>query len=920
MDPRSKRYRVRRPRGRRNRAVAFLNALPQRDSARAVVGMSDMTKTRLPHQARPRLLLVLAVVVGLLATGIIIVNQKAARPSAVEDCEDFVFVPCPRQVATLSLPLAGSSFSLRYASDRVPGRLAAPSLDARPLGLGGWSIDVLQSYDIAAKVLVQGTGERRRVDATSLTMDGTAVLAVASEDGSAVYVFDAAGRHLQTFDAITGTKVYAFGWGPSGLDSITEPGGRVTRVRRDTAGSPIEVVAARGYRSRLGTRDGWLAAVADPSGHLTTITTRPDGLVTVLRDASDARTVLRYDDMGRLVEWHGPAGANVKLQRTDSANGFTVTATTGAGRTWSDSVRREDARVVRTHVDASGRTTTSEIEGAQRTTTAADGTIVHLKLTPDPRWGMAAPVAQQVEVASPGGRKSAIGETRTADPTATAAVPGASRRTLTVDGATWTLAFEPGGRAATVTQPDGRTRTTVFDEAGRVSHVDRPGAAAIAYAYDDHGRLERITVGAGDDARSWRYAFDAASGAVTTTDPLGRTRTTSADANGRTTAIEMSGNLTVGIEHDEVGRLSTVTPPGAGPSRFDRRPDGRVDTVTQPGTTAGPQFSTFEYDADGVLTATGAADGTATTIHRDANGRVDQVDAGPGPWHIGYDGTTGAATSFDGPGATLQRQFDGSALVGESWSGPITAVVTRRFDPTGRILAETVSGSPEIGYGYNDAGLLTQAGDVRLVRDPQTGRVSQETLGSLQRSWTYNTFGEVTALAVSSQGHSVYDLAVARDAVGRVTSRTEDLLDGTAHTRAFTYDDAGRLASVTDDGGPAATFAYDPNGNLVTETAPDGTVTTATYDGADQLISRGDTTYTYDAAGRLSSATNLAGTTTYAYDRVGVLQSVQPPSGPAIVYVNDATGRRVAREVGGQIVEVFAYADDLRPAAELDST
>nr|MBA2315278.1 hypothetical protein [Chloroflexota bacterium] len=42
----------------------------------------------------------------------------ATRP-APEDCEDFDIVPCPRQVARLSIPLAGSSFSLTYASDRA---------------------------------------------------------------------------------------------------------------------------------------------------------------------------------------------------------------------------------------------------------------------------------------------------------------------------------------------------------------------------------------------------------------------------------------------------------------------------------------------------------------------------------------------------------------------------------------------------------------------------------------------------------------------------------------------------------------------------------------------------------------------------------------------------------------------------------
>jgi RHS repeat-associated protein len=846
-------------------------------------------------------------------------NQDSPTASAPEYCEDFTFVPCARQVATVALSIAGSPFSLHYSSDRAPGRKASPSLDARPIGLGGWTLDVLHTYDAPTKVLVLGTGERRRVDAMPLSVDGSPALGVAALDGSEVYVFDRAGHHSHTFDAVTGAERFAFAWAAAGLESITEPGGRVTRIRRDDSGNPVEIVTARSYRTRLGLREGHLAAVAKPSGHFTKITTDAGGLVTVIRDASNAKTLLRYDDSGRLVEWEGPSGAKVDLQRKESAAGFTVTSTTGEGRRWSDSVEVTSHNdVVRTHRDTSGQATKVEVSGLRRNVTAADGTVVELQLAADPRWGLSAPVPRQAAVTSPGGRRSAIDETRTQEVSAAPSAPGAVRRTLTIDGASWTVAFDPAARRTTITAPNGTTRTTALDEKGRPVLLATPGSAPLAYHYDAAGRIDAITAGTGTEARVWRRTYDTATGTVTLTDPAGRTTVTRADADGRPSSVSGPGDFVIGAQRDEVGRLTAVVPPAGAATSAQLRPDGQVATATAPAGASGIRFTTFDYDADGVVSASGAADASGTTLHRDGNGRVDQVDAGAGPWRIGYDGSSGLATTFEGPGATLKRQFDGAALAGEAWSGPVETSVTHRLDPSGRVLGETVAGTGEVGFGYDAAGLLTQAGDVQMKRDPTTGRVMVEVLGSLQRSWTYNAFGEVIAVRVTAGGRPVYDLAVARNQLGRVSARTEHLPDGVDHSRSFTYDAAGRLASTVDDGAQRATFGYDVNGNLITETTPDGTTITSTYDGRDALLSRGDTTYTYDVAGRLASTKNPSGTTAYAYDRAGALLSVKPPVGPAIEYVNDATGRRIAKRVGGTTVQVLDYRDELRPAAALD--
>lgn len=80
-----------------------------------------------------------------------------------------------------------------------------------------------------------GSRERRSAGgkASPVTVDGAPFLAVPSEGGTDVFVFDTAGRQTSTYDAILGTVRYRFAWDPAGLASVTEPGERVTRSAGD---------------------------------------------------------------------------------------------------------------------------------------------------------------------------------------------------------------------------------------------------------------------------------------------------------------------------------------------------------------------------------------------------------------------------------------------------------------------------------------------------------------------------------------------------------------------------------------------------------------------------------------------------------------------------------------------------------------
>ena len=73
---------------------------------------------------------------------------------------------------------------------------------------------------------------------------------IPSGDGSEVWQFTPAGRHLKTYDALTGTVKFTFGYDDAGLlVTVTDRHGNVTTIERGTGGKPLAIVAPGGQRT-----------------------------------------------------------------------------------------------------------------------------------------------------------------------------------------------------------------------------------------------------------------------------------------------------------------------------------------------------------------------------------------------------------------------------------------------------------------------------------------------------------------------------------------------------------------------------------------------------------------------------------------------------------------------------------------------
>jgi RHS repeat-associated protein len=222
-----------------------------------------------------------------------------------------------------------------------------------------------------------------------------------------------------------------------------------------------------------------------------------------------------------------------------------------------------------------------------------------------------------------------------------------------------------------------------------------------------------------------------------------------------------------------------------------------------------------------------------------------------------------------------------------------------------------------VAYQYDNDGLMTAAGALTMTQNSANGLLTGTTLGSVTTSQTYDAFGGLASYTASYSGNTLFQTTYTRDAVGRIT-RLIETIQGATDTLDYAYDLVGRLTSVDRNGVIVESYTYDANGNRTSFAGPSGTVN-ATYDDQDRLLTYGNATFSYTAAGELTRKVVGADTTDYTYDEMGNLVGVALQAGTDVEYLIDGQDRRVGRKVGGQILDGLLYGDQLNPVARLDS-
>lgn len=194
-------------------------------------------------------------------------------------------------------------------------------------------------------------------------------------------------------------------------------------MERDGAGNATAVVAPGGQRTALVVDGaGALRSVKNLALEETTFEYGADGLMTRLVDPKPQAHVFGYDDRGRLERDDDPAGGFKALVRTDSPSSYAVDVTSRLGRAWKYVVERLAAGGTRrVNTDpASLQTVLNVGPDGSRQSIYPDGSQITVAKSPDPRFGMAAPVSGTTDITTPGGRHVVLTQAREvalADPT-----------------------------------------------------------------------------------------------------------------------------------------------------------------------------------------------------------------------------------------------------------------------------------------------------------------------------------------------------------------------------------------------------------------------------------------------------------------------------------------------------------------------
>jgi RHS repeat-associated protein len=748
---------------------------------------------------------------------------------------------------------------------------------------------------------------------------------VPSADGSEVFYFDEAGKHVRTRDALTGAVRYVFNYDAEGrLISLYDVNGDSTVIARGENGQAERIVAPYGQETALGIdAHGYLHTVTNPASQTITVSARPDGLLESLEDAKHQVHEFEYHPDGRLWVDSDPAGGSQTLTKDTGLNRHFVTRETALHRSTSyELVEFSDGARQRLIKGPDQLTVVlSDSTDGNRRGVLPTGVVVTHSLVKDQRFGVLAPLLASEWIAMPSGLTRTVQVSRTTDPS--------GFDPPFVNG-TWTEERSVNGRASlvstfnsavsppllSVTTPEERVATATVDSAGRPLTVSVPGQADVTLTYDARGRLERSE----QRGRGLRFGYDARGRLSEVRDTLGRMTSFTYDSANRVIQQDLPGGRQVVYGYDDNGNLTSLTPPGRPTHRFDYTPIDLMAKYYSPGAGEADSMTEYVYNADRQLERIlRPGDDDVLVNYNTTTGRVESIETGRGEVGVTYL-TTGQVHTVTSPdGVTLTYAYDGPLDTLEAWSGGVTGSVSAAFDRDFRVSSQRVNGGDAVVYDYDNDGLMTQAGALAIDRERNDGLISGTTLQNVTTTESYWHVGELWRTTATIGGYTLYQATYERDSLGRITEITETVLDDPATTKTYTYGspDTGFIATVATDGTVSERYSYDGNGNRLRFTTPGGT-TTAEYDDQDRITRYGTMYYTYAPAGELATASTGGNLTRYTYDALGNLVKVRFQNGDSLEYVIDGRSRRVARKFNGTVTRKWLYQDQLEPVAELD--
>jgi RHS repeat-associated protein len=411
-------------------------------------------------------------------------------------------------------------------------------------------------------------------------------------------------------------------------------------------------------------------------------------------------------------------------------------------------------------------------------------------------------------------------------------------------------ALDEWGNLTALTDPAGRQTQYRYDALGNPVEIKTPGTTALdfastrvsyhgqfslpvqitdamgsntAYEYDERGNLTSVTDAQGNVTR---YTIDARGLIAVVTDATGKDKFLEYNAAGQVTRYtDCSGNATL-YRYDENSHLAGIADALGNDTRYAHDMLGRLQSVAHPDGSS----EHFEYDNLGRLTA-----------YTDPLGAKTQYSLAPDGLPLARKNALGGALEYEYDGA---RRL--SALVNEN-----RARYHFNYDPLDRLTEESGFDGRTTRYAYDASGLPTQKLELGTLSEAQRIREGDKrptpsgaaSINPIPSQRSAPTFDDPWGLGIDPLDAAAHRLPF-----------------GAIHTR-YGRDAAGRLAQkLVARAGAQETPPAQAKAQAETQTAPQVSPQTLR------------THYTYDALGRLTQASNDAGSKiALAYDALGQL-------------------------------------------------
>jgi RHS repeat-associated protein len=739
------------------------------------------------------------------------------------------------------------------------GELLAWAPGAKPPGGGGGpdQIDQTQqiSTDAAAhtqtEVVTTAAGTPQAAATSTVTdlVTGEVLSTTSPGDLTTSYTYDALGRQLTM--TVPGGQTTKTVYNSPTQTTVTAPSGLVTQTTTDVTGRTVKVTDNVSGEK----------LVADPAARtVQTDQYSTDGTQVTTTTPSGTATIT-FDPLGRQVQMVQPDGITQADTYNDVANTQEVSVVPAGGQlTAPVSVTTDGFNNVSQPVSSA--------------TSYADGTKTAPSAETYDGLGRATSYTADNLIATPhytGAGGLLTGTTLTpGDPADFPGQPAQAATDNTMSGAltskTLTEQAAAGQRKIKAAQPAAGT-TYSYDAAGRVHTATTADGAVTSYTYTPAGQIATITQPSGTVTR---YTYDPKTGRLAEVDVQ---------------ATDGSTQQT-GYTYDPT--------------------TGQVKSVYDPAHPA--DAISYDYDADGHVTAIHYPDGTSTAATYNDSGKL--------------------ATSTDITGAVTTYTYNADGACGPAPTdlcqavqvrdGTTLARVSYTYDPMDRVHTITRGNGVTTTIDYTDASQVKT--ETTTAADGSTLRTD---------SYTYDSHGNVATHTITSalsgpqqpqpgqgqgkgQGH--------RKGKGKGKGQGHRKQASPPTTTAYQYDAYNRLLSsaiysgTTATGTPTSTTSYtlDAAGNVTgqdttTSSGTSHTVDTVTPGGelTGRTVDGTSTSQKFDADGNVTR--DLAGDT-YTYYPDGQQDSVSTPAGVTTKYTYwpDDTRRTATTTVDG-VAHVITY-------------